>query len=33
VWYGHEYVFFAAAVLALVMLFFANMIHVGKEGG
>jgi MFS family permease len=27
-WYGHEYVFFAAAALALVMLFFANMIRV-----
>lgn len=32
VWYGHEWVFFAAAALALVMLFFTNRIRVPEAG-
>lgn len=33
VWYGHEWVFFAAAGLALAMLFFTNRIHVPRAAG
>ena len=33
VWYGHEKVFFAAAGLALAMLFFTNRVHVPRAAG